>query len=164
VPISAELSQWAAVASQNVTVPAVTGEPLDNTPAVNVTTVPEVTDEDDNVSVVVVAGGTACAVGATSNAVIAVSAAKKIRAQSFSLVEEFTACMGGASRARNSERQTPRTHLRLKGEEKLSIGQNSREDYFLNTVHVARATLAGRTVPMFTANTAVRKVLSYCFL
>ncbi len=53
VPITAELSQYVAVALQKVTVPRVTGEPLD-TAAVKVTAVPEATEEDDSVSVVVV--------------------------------------------------------------------------------------------------------------
>jgi predicted YcjX-like family ATPase len=53
VPITAELSQYVAAALQNVTVPGVTGDPLD-TAAVNVTGVPEVTEEADNVKVVVV--------------------------------------------------------------------------------------------------------------
>jgi hypothetical protein len=58
VPISAgAFKQYGAAALQNVTVPAVTGDPLD-TAAVNVTTVPEVTEETgeaEAVSVVVVA-------------------------------------------------------------------------------------------------------------
>jgi hypothetical protein len=53
VPIMAEFRQKVAVASQNVTVPAVTGEPFD-TAAVNVTAVPDATDEAESVSVVVV--------------------------------------------------------------------------------------------------------------
>ena len=53
VPIIAEFMQYVAVASQIVTVPTVTGDPLD-TAAVKVTAVPEVTEEDDSVSVVVV--------------------------------------------------------------------------------------------------------------
>ena len=56
VPMMAEFSQYAAVASQNVTNPVVTAEPFD-TVAVKVTTVPEDTKADDRASVVVVVVG-----------------------------------------------------------------------------------------------------------
>ena len=46
-------SQYVAAALQNVTVPTVTGTPFD-TLAVSVTTVPEVTEDDESVRVVVV--------------------------------------------------------------------------------------------------------------
>jgi hypothetical protein len=60
---------------QNVTRPVVTGEPFD-TAAVNVTAVPELTEEDDSASVVVVAA--ACATGAASITTIAIIAARRI--------------------------------------------------------------------------------------
>jgi hypothetical protein len=60
VPITAESSQSVAVASQNVTVPNVTGAPFE-TVAVRITTDPELTDDEESPSVVVVVA--ACAEG-----------------------------------------------------------------------------------------------------
>ena len=53
VPMIAASSQNGAVASQNVTTPEVTGAPFE-TAAVSVTTVPEVTEAEERVTVVVV--------------------------------------------------------------------------------------------------------------
>jgi hypothetical protein len=78
-----------AVASQKVTRPVVTGEPL-LTEAVRVTTVPAVTEEADRVSVVVVAVPAACATGAASMVMIAVIALRRIDTERWRRLREYT--------------------------------------------------------------------------
>src|SRR5882762_1362153 len=94
VPITAPLVQKVAVASQNVTVPAVTGEPFD-TAAVNVTGVPEATEDEDSVSVVVV--GPACAAGAPMAAIAIIAA--RIHVWNFERCNKEMACIEMISRA-----------------------------------------------------------------
>ena len=90
LPITAWFSQYVAVASQNVTVPAVTAEPFDTAP-VSVTTVPDVTDELDNVNVVVVAVA-ASVWGTVSGVRIATIAARRAHAERLKWVTEDTGC------------------------------------------------------------------------
>ena len=78
--------QTTTVASQTLTVPAVTGTEPDviTTVAVNVTTVPEATGEaGESVSVVVVGAPAACATGTATEAAIAIIAAKRIQMYGF---------------------------------------------------------------------------------
>jgi hypothetical protein len=69
VPMTAGPVQYVAEALQKVTTPAVTGDGFE-TAAVNVTTVPDVTEADDSVSVTAVPG-LAAAVGGESRATLA---------------------------------------------------------------------------------------------
>jgi hypothetical protein len=98
VPISAgAFKQYGAAALQKITVPAVTGDPLD-TVAVKTTTVPEVTEETGeeeaaSASVVVVAV-CACATGAPTTAAIAIIAADKIHWRDFRCTDHDPARIG----------------------------------------------------------------------
>jgi hypothetical protein len=132
---------------QKVTVPRVTGEPLD-TAAVNVTTVPEVTDADDNVSVVVV-GLAAHAAGAAS---AVISAAKNIHTRSLGLVEEHTARMG-KSLLREESAIPDASHTRTLGRGENYLSTKVARGLLLKYCPSGRAALAEWTVPIFMANT-----------
>jgi len=87
VPITAEFKQNVAVASQNVTVPSVSGAPFD-TEAVSVTTVPDATGEADTTRVVVVGvpGRPAATGGRVKGAAINIEMTTKIEDRSLWLI------------------------------------------------------------------------------
>ena len=97
VPITAEFTQNTAAASQNVTVPSVTGEPFD-TDAVSVTTVPDATDPEDRTRVVVVGNPGIPACAGDTNRIIAINiiAARNIVKRVFRFFDERVADMSWA--------------------------------------------------------------------
>jgi hypothetical protein len=78
VPKIAEPSQWGAVASQNVTVPAVTGVLFWTTLAVMAVAVPAFTVEGETTSAVVLPTGVALALGMPTQEIIMASRTKQL--------------------------------------------------------------------------------------